>query len=83
MQTTTTPRGWDFAGGPTDDPRPSHLTAGQVIDLARSRGANVYELGPIMGRHTIRIGRGSFVRDFAAGDTGLFSASAIRNWLGV
>ena len=51
--------------------------------LARENGARAYELGPIMGRNTIRIARGSFVRDFAATGDGLFRAAPVRVWLGL
>jgi hypothetical protein len=66
----------------TQDTPAQYLTADQVGELARSCGQYAYRLGLIMGALTVRVRMGSFVRDFSAGDSGLFKAEPIRLWLG-
>lgn len=59
------------------DPLPSHLTATEVLKLARDARAQPFDLGD-----RIHIRRGSFARDFAPTPDGIFRADPIRSWLG-
>ncbi len=62
----------------TADAPASHLTIGQVLQLATDSGAQPFQIG----LSTISIRRGSFWREFKATSDGLFRAAPIRTWLG-